>query len=236
MTGVGTDGSGDLVVAMTGASGAPYAVRLIQVLCQLGRTIHFSLSPSAVQVLREETGREADLDRFDHATFGKLSPGRLVYHHYQDFMAGIASGSFHTAGMVIVPCSMSTLGAIASGISTNLITRAADVHLKERRTLILVPRETPLGVIHLENMLKVSQAGAIVLPAMPGWYHHPTRLGDLVDFVVGRICDQLGIPNSLIRRWGDEMPDEPQDETLADSERGRNAINSERLPEGAGND
>jgi 4-hydroxy-3-polyprenylbenzoate decarboxylase len=216
MTRAGTHVSGNLVVAMTGASGAPYALRLIQVLGRLGWTIHFSLSPSAVQVLREETGRLADLDRFDAATLGDLSPGRIVYHHYQNFMAGIASGSFPTAGMVIVPCSMSTLGAIASGTSTNLITRAADVHLKERRKLILVPRETPLSLIHLENMLKVTAAGAVVLPAMPGWYHRPSRLEDLVDFIVARICDQLGIPNSLIRRWGHEAPSDPQDEAISD--------------------
>jgi 4-hydroxy-3-polyprenylbenzoate decarboxylase len=228
MTRAGIDDSPDLVVAMTGASGAPYAVRLIQVLCHVGRTVHFSLSPSAAQVLHEETGRAADLDQFDPASFGELSPGRLVYHHYQDFMAGIASGSFRTAGMVIVPCSMSTMGAIASGTSTNLITRAADVHLKERRTLILVPRETPLSLIHLENMLKVTRAGAVVLPAMPGWYHRPTRLDDLVDFLVGRICDQLGIPNSLIRRWGRDEVGEPQDDTMGLSEITHDAIGSER--------
>ena len=107
--------------------------------------------------------------------------------------------------MVLIPCSMSTLGAIAGGMTTNLITRAADVHLKERRKLILVPRETPLSLIHLENMVKVTQAGAIVLPAMPGWYHRPRRLTDLVDFLVGRICDQLEIPNSLITRWGSDI-------------------------------
>jgi 4-hydroxy-3-polyprenylbenzoate decarboxylase len=207
----------DLVVAMTGASGAPYALRLIQVLGRLGRTIHFSLSPSAAQVLHEETGRRVDLEQFDPATIGELSPGRLIYHHYQDFLTGIASGSFPTAGMVIVPCSMSTMGAIASGTSTNLITRAADVHLKERRKLVLVPRETPLSLIHLENMLKVTRAGAVVLPAMPGWYHRPGRLEDLIDFIVARICDQLGIPNSLIRRWGQETPCDPRHEAISDS-------------------
>jgi 4-hydroxy-3-polyprenylbenzoate decarboxylase len=202
MTGAGSSNTGDLVVAMTGASGAPYAVRLLQVLSGLGRTIHISLSQSAVDVVREEMGLELSLDAFDPSSLGGLGVGRLVYHHYQDFTAGIASGSFPTGGMVIIPCSMSTLAAIASGITSNLITRAADVHLKERRKLILVPRETPLSLIHLENMVKVTQAGAVVLPAMPGWYHRPRRLDDVIDFVVGRICDQLGISNTMIRRWG----------------------------------
>jgi flavin prenyltransferase len=194
----------DIVVAMTGASGAPYAVRLLQVLSQVGPTIHLTVSPSAVQVLREEMGLELSLDTFDPAVFGAHGVGRLVYHHYQDFSAGIASGSFQTGAMVIVPCSMSTLGAIAGGISTNLITRAADVHLKERRKLIVVPRETPLSLIHLENMLTVTRAGAVVLPAMPGWYHRPRRLDDVINFVVGRICDQLGIDQNLITRWGSD--------------------------------
>ena len=147
-----------LVIAMTGASGAPYAVRLLQVLCRAGHTIHLCVSPSAAQVLREEMDLEVALDSFDPAIFGGLGEGRLIYHHYQDFTAGIASGSFPTAGMVIIPCSMSTLGAIANGITTNLITRAADVHLKERRKLILVPRETPLSLIHLENMVTATRA------------------------------------------------------------------------------
>jgi flavin prenyltransferase len=207
-----SSGSDDLVVAMTGASGAPYAVRLLQVLCQIDRTIHLTISPSAVQVLREEMDLELALDSFDPTIFGGLGVGRLVYHHYQDFAAGIASGSFRTGGMVIIPCSMSTLGAIAGGITTNLITRAADVHLKERRKLILVPRETPLSLIHLENMLSVTRAGAVVLPAMPGWYHRPRNLDDLINFVVARICDQLGVDNRLIARWGTTTEPETREE------------------------
>jgi 4-hydroxy-3-polyprenylbenzoate decarboxylase len=191
-----------LVLAMTGASGAPYAVRLLQVLCRAGRTVHLTISTSGAQVLREETGLSVALTRFDPAPFGDLGPGRLVYHHQADFGAGIASGSFRTAGMVVSPCSMSTLAGVAHGITTNLVTRAADVHLKERRKLILVPRETPLSLVHLENMAAVTRAGAIVLPAMPGWYHRPESLSDLVDFVVARICDQLGVEVDLIKRWG----------------------------------
>lgn len=194
----------DLVLAMTGASGAPYAVALLRALCRSGRTVHLTISESGAQVLREELGLSVSLDRFDASALGLLDPEQVVYHHHQDFSAGIASGSFLTAGMVIAPCSMSTLAAIASGITTNLITRAADVHLKERRRLILVPRETPLSLIHLENMLGVTRAGAVVLPAMPGWYHRPQSLDDLIQFVVARICDQLGVATPAARRWGDD--------------------------------
>jgi flavin prenyltransferase len=191
-----------LVLAMTGASGSPYAVRLLQVLCRAGRTVHLTISTSGAQVLREETGLSVALNRFEPQVFGGLGSGQIIYHHQSDFNAGIASGSFRTAGMVVSPCSMSTLASIAHGITTNLITRAADVHLKERRKLILVPRETPLSLVHLENMAAVTRAGAIVLPAMPGWYHQPKTLEDLVDFVVARICDQLGVEVDLMKRWG----------------------------------
>jgi 4-hydroxy-3-polyprenylbenzoate decarboxylase len=211
-------GPQDLVVAMTGASGAPYAVRLLYLVARSGRKVHLTISPSAVQVLRDELGLEIDLDDFDPLALGIREAGRIVYHHHGDFSAGIASGSFRTGGMVILPCSMSTLGSIASGVTTNLITRAADVHLKERRKLILVPRETPLSLIHIQNMLAVTQAGAIVLPAMPGWYHRPRRLEDLVDFVVARICDQLGVGIALAPRWGDESFEEPRDETRWDAQ------------------
>jgi flavin prenyltransferase len=207
----------NLVVAMTGASGAVYAVRLLNVLGRMGRTVHLTISPGAVQVLREEMGLEVDLGAFDPTMLGVRGPGRLVYHHHEDFSAGIASGSFPTGGMAITPCSMSTLSSIAAGITTNLITRAADVHLKERRKLILVPRETPLSLIHLENMVRVTQAGAVVLPAMPGWYHRPHRLEDLVDFIVARICDQLGIANALSPRWGADHRLDPHDETRWDA-------------------
>jgi 4-hydroxy-3-polyprenylbenzoate decarboxylase len=219
----------DIVLAMTGASGAVYSVRLLQVLLAARKTVHLTLSPAAVQVLHAELGLSVNLQQFDlsqvippdepvtqdsklnllksQANASVLSEsdaplGRVEYHHYQDFSAGIASGSFRTAGMVICPCSMGTLGSIANGLSTNLIHRAADVHLKERRKLIVVPRETPLGSIQLENMKRLADAGAVVLPAMPGFYHNPLTIHDLVDFVVGRICDQLGIGVDLFKRWG----------------------------------
>lgn len=198
--------STDLVLGITGASGAPYAVRLLEVLLATDRTVHVSISPSAVQVFRAELDRDIELDRFDPSQlFGARSPtmrGRLVYHHHLDFSAGIASGSFLTAGMVICPCSMGTLAGIANGLSTNLVQRAADVHLKERRKLIVVPRETPLGSIQLENMKRLADAGAVILPAMPAFYHRPTSIDDLINFVVGRICDQLGVPHELFTRWG----------------------------------
>jgi flavin prenyltransferase len=196
----------DLVVALTGASGAPYGVRLLEVLLRAGRSVHLSISPAAVEVMDKELDRKVRLDRFDPATlFGSddVPVERLHYHDYRDFMAGIASGSFLTGGMVVCPCSMGTVAAIAHGLSQNLIQRAADVHLKERRKLILVPRETPLGVVQLRNLLACAEAGAVVLPAMPAFYTRPRGLDDMVDFVVGRVCDQLGVEHTLSRRWGE---------------------------------
>lgn len=193
-----------LVVALTGASGAPYALRLLRALGRAGRAVHLTVSPSGADVLRQECDVALDLDpdRFDPAALGVPEPGLITYHHHADFSAGIASGSFLTDGMAVCPCSMSTLAAIAHGLTTNLITRAADVHLKERRRLVLVPRETPLSLVHLENMASVTRAGAVVLPAMPGWYHRPGSLDDLLDFVVSRLCDQLGISPGPTPRWG----------------------------------
>ena len=198
--------AGDLVVALTGASGAPYGLRLLDVLLAAGRTVHMTVSPAATEVLVAETGRTLDLDRFDpRALFGDAAPdtSRLHYHHHRDFRAGIASGSFQTAGMVICPCSMGTVAAVAHGLSQNLIHRAADVHLKERRKLVLVPRETPLGVVQLRNLLACAEAGAVVLPAMPAFYTRPQGVADMVDFVVARVCDQLGVEHRLLKRWGE---------------------------------
>ena len=149
----------------------------------------------------------ADVDHDEETEHRKTAGrkiGRLTYHHYQDLMAPIASGSFLTAGMVVCPCSGSTLSSIAHGAGANLIHRAAAVHLKEQRKLILVPRETPLSSIYLDNMKRASDAGVIVLPAMPGWYHGVKSLGDLVDFVVARMLDQLDVEHSLMKRWGTE--------------------------------
>jgi flavin prenyltransferase len=196
-----------LLVAITGASGAIYGSRLLEVLLELGREVHLIVSPSGAAVVQQEMGRVIDLNAFDPQTIVSASAvekakGRLHYHHYQNFMAAPASGSFLTGGMVVCPCSGSTLSGIAQGSSNNLIQRAADVHLKERRKLILVPRETPLSLIHIENMRRAAEAGAIILPAMPGWYHGVKTVQDLVDFVVARILDQLGIEHRLMQRWG----------------------------------
>jgi 4-hydroxy-3-polyprenylbenzoate decarboxylase len=194
------------VVGITGASGSRYAIRLLEVLMQLECEVHLTISPAAVLVLNTETDRRIDLNSFRPADLlGDMANGKamLKYHHFTDFMTGIASGSFKTDAMVICPCSMGTLSSIAHGLSSNLIQRAADVHIKERRKLVVVPRETPLGPIQLQNMLKLTQAGAVVLPAMPGFYHAPQTIDDLVDFVVGRICDQLDIDHSLQQRWGE---------------------------------
>lgn len=198
--------AGDLVVAITGASGSPYAVRLLEVMLKAGRTVHLVISPAATQVMERELGVVVDLDRFDPAALlgsRNVRPTTLHYHHFRDFSAGIASGSFRTAGMVVCPCSMGTVAAIAHGTSENLIHRAADVHLKEQRKLVLVPRETPLGLIQLRNLTAVAEAGAVVLPAMPAFYTLPKSIGDMVDFVVGRVCDQIGVEHQLLKRWGE---------------------------------
>ena len=207
--------SSDLVLAITGASGSIYGTRLLETLLAAGRRVHLTISPAGAQVLAHELDRRVSLENFDPADLlgDEPSAGELVYHHHGDFTAGIASGSFLTAGMAICPCSMGTLAAIAGGNSGNLIHRAADVHLKERRRLVLVPRETPLGSIGIENMRSVATAGAVILPASPGFYHQPKTIADLVDFVVGRICDQLGGEVELTRRWG--HPDAPSDTTVS---------------------
>ena len=194
-----------LVVGLTGASGAAYGTRLVEVLLEAGREVHLTISPSGRIVVAEELGRHVDLDRFDLATLlGRTPPatGRLHYHHFQDLMAPIASGSFLTAGMAICPCSGGTLAAVAHATGENLVHRAAEVHLKERRRLVVVPRETPLSLPQLRNMQAIHEAGAVVLPAAPGFYAGAETIADLVDFIVARICDQLGVHNALMRRWG----------------------------------
>jgi flavin prenyltransferase len=210
----------NVVVAITGASGAVYAMRLVEALYAAGCHIHLVISPAAQTVFKQELGLDVDLENFSPLMLmldigakpkdPKLQAllaasgdeGKLIYYDYRNFMAAIASGSFLTDGMVICPCSSGTLSAIVHGASANLIHRAAEVHLKERRKLILVPRETPLSPVVLDNMKRAAEYGAVVLPASPGFYHGATTVRDLVDFIVARILDQLGIPNSLMKRWG----------------------------------
>ena len=198
-----------LVLAITGASGAVYAVRLLEVLLTGGRQVHLLVSPSGAAVIKQELNLEVDVARFGLETLlakdlAERHADQIRYHHYADFMAPVASGSFLTGGMVVCPCSGATLSGIAHGASNNLIQRAADCHLKERRKLILVPRETPLSIVQLDNMRRAAEAGAVILPAMPGWYHGVKSLQDLVDFVVARILDQLAVPHDLMRRWGED--------------------------------
>jgi 4-hydroxy-3-polyprenylbenzoate decarboxylase len=185
-----------------------YAVRLVEVLLAAGCNVALSISPAGKAVIQQELDRTVNLEEFDpKRLFGESAgKGVLRYHHYLDLFAPIASGSSLSDGMVICPCSGGTLSAIAHGTSANLIHRAADVHLKERRKLILVPRETPLSSIQLDNMKRCADAGAVVLPASPGFYHGARSIDDLVDFIVARICDQFGLQHSLMRRWG-ERPD-----------------------------
>lgn len=203
---------GDIVLAMTGASGSAYGVRLLEVLLRAGRTVHLVISPAATEVFERELCRSIPLDpsRFDPRLLldevtDAIDLSRVKYHNVRNFQAGIASGSFLTSGMVVCPCSMGTVAAIAHGVSENLIHRAADVHLKERRKLVLVPRETPLGLIQLRNLTAVAEAGAVILPAMPAFYTLPKTVADMVDFIVARVCDQIGVEHNLLQRWG--VPD-----------------------------
>jgi flavin prenyltransferase len=224
----------NIVVAITGASGVTYSVRLLEVLLAAGCDVHLIISAAGQRILQQELDLSVNLENFNPAmlmldsgdTFrdpklyvlrsragissdssnvlgvGTGERGVIRYHHYLDYLAPVASGSFPTDGMVVCPCSCNTLSAIARGGAGNLIHRAAEVHLKERRKLVLVPRETPLGLMEIENMKRATEAGAVILPATPAFYHGVKLIGDLVDFVVSRICDQLGIANALIQRWG----------------------------------
>jgi len=199
--------SGGIAIAMTGASGAAYGLRLMQRLGGEGLRMHVLLSDAARIVLRHEAqvelGARPDAWGPQLAAHLRLDAGLLRPYALDDWFAPVASGSSGIRRMVIIPCSMGTLGRIAHGLSGNLIERAADVQLKEQGRLILVPRETPLSVVHLENMLKLARMGAQILPAMPGWYHAPRTLDALIDFVVDRVLDQLHVPNPGAIRWGE---------------------------------
>ena len=176
----------------------PYARRLLQILCEKGIQVHLSISEAAFLVIREELGLRLDIENPDLEALVGRDVRPIWYHKVTQLDAPIASGSFPTGGMVIIPCSMNTLAAVANGLASNLIQRAASVTLKENHRLILVPRETPLNAINIENMLKVARAGAQLIPAMPGFYHHPRTVEDLVDFMVARVLDSLQIGHDLL--------------------------------------
>ena len=189
-----------IVAAITGASGAPYAVRLIESLAAAARPVQLIVSSHGFRLLDTEMGITS-LAELRTRVGARAWDMHVTVFDDGDRGAAPASGSALNDGMVICPCSMGTLSAIAAGSSRSLVERAADVALKERRKLILVPRETPLSAIHLENMLRVTNAGAVVMPAAPGFYHRPTSIDDLVNFVVARVLDHLGVSHSLVSRW-----------------------------------
>lgn len=194
-------GSLPLVVAITGASGAPYAVRLLQALAQAAQPTWLIVSDHGLRLLSTESGIDSVDALRDHVGASAWDASVRTFDD-RDRGALPASGSVRTRGMVICPCSMGTIAAISQGTSRSLVERAADVVLKERRRLVVVPRETPYSDIHLENMLRLTRAGAVVMPASPGFYHRPSRIEELVDFVVGRILDHVGIPNEMPRWTG----------------------------------
>ncbi len=191
-----------IVMAFTGASGAPYGVRLLQALVQAERRVSLIISSHGLRLLQTETSLTSVAGLREHVGGAAWDQWVTLYDD-SDRGAGPASGSHRASAMVICPCSMGTLAAIAAGTSRSLVERAADVSLKERRPLILVTRETPLSAIHLENMLRLTHAGAVVMPASPGFYNKPTQIADLVDFVVARVLDHLGVENGLAPRWGE---------------------------------
>lgn len=199
-----------LVVGVTGASGAPYAVRMLRALAEAERPVWLTISGHGFRLLETESGI-ASVEQLRLAIGADAWDRHVTVFDDRDRGARPASGSARTAGMVICPCSMGTLAAVSLGTSRSLVERAADVTLKERRPLLLVTREMPLSVVHLENMLRATRAGAIVLPASPGFYHRPASIDELVDFVVARVLDLLGVEHAVGRRWGDapvELPDD----------------------------
>jgi 4-hydroxy-3-polyprenylbenzoate decarboxylase len=195
-----------IAVALTGASGLPYGLRLVETLLDAGVRVWLLYSQAAQLVAKQELdlvlpSQPREVQRLLAERYG-AQEGQLAVFGRDDWNAPLASGSNPPDAYVICPCSMGTLAKVAAGLADDLIARAADVALKEGRKLVLVPRETPFSAIHLENMLKLSRAGAVILPPSPGFYHHPQSVQDLVDFVVARILDQLAVPHALMARWG----------------------------------
>jgi 4-hydroxy-3-polyprenylbenzoate decarboxylase len=195
-----------IALAFTGASGLPYGLRLLECLLAADRRVWLLYSQAAQLVAKQELDmvlpvQPREAQRLFAERFG-AKEGQLAVFGTQDWNAPLASGSNPPDAYVICPCSMGTLAKVAAGLADDLIARAADVALKEGRKVVLVPRETPFSAIHLENMLRLARAGAVILPPSPGFYHHPQAVGDLVDFVVARILDQVGVPHTLLRPWG----------------------------------
>lgn len=199
-----------ICLALTGASGMPYGLRLLDCLLAAGCRVQLLYSQAAQVVVRQEMQLELPSRPADAkgALLARLPPAvnpeNLQVYGREEWFAPVASGSNPPDAMVICPCSMGTLAAIAQGLADNLIERAADVVLKEGRKLVLVPRETPFSVIHLENMLRLARAGACIVPPSPGFYNHPQTVADIVDFVVARVLDQVGVPHALMQRWGED--------------------------------
>lgn len=194
------------MVGISGASGLIYAVRMLRFLLQANHAVELVASKATYQVWQAEQQQRMPADPAKQAAFWRqqadqLSGGTLTCHVATNIGANIASGSFRTQGMIVIPCSMSTVAKLAAGLSSDLLERAADVQLKEGRRLILVPRETPLSLIHLRNLTTLAEAGARIVPAIPAWYHHPQTIEDLVDFVVARALDQLEIDCVPLHRW-----------------------------------
>ncbi|MDE2440893.1 MAG: UbiX family flavin prenyltransferase [Betaproteobacteria bacterium] len=197
-----------ICLALTGASGMPYGLRLLDCLLEAGCRVQLLYSQAAQVVAKQEMdvelpSRPADAKTALLARLSAANPENLAVYGREEWFAPVASGSNPPDAMIICPCSMGTLAAIAQGLADNLIERAADVVLKEGRKLVLVPRETPFSTIHLENMLRLSRAGAVILPPSPGFYQHPQSVQDIVDFVVARVLDQIGVPHELMQRWGE---------------------------------
>lgn len=207
------DHSSSIAVCWSGGSGSRYGRRLVDVLLGLGHTVHLCATGAALRVLKYEDGEDVDFEAPDLAQlFAEPLRQNLHVHALNAVEAAPASGSAGLAATVVVPCSMGTLARIAHGFSSNLVERSADVALKEGRMLIVVPRETPLSVLHLENMLKLARMGVVVLPAMPGFYQRPKTIAELVDFMVGKILDRLGIAHELVQRWQTPKAATPWDE------------------------
>jgi flavin prenyltransferase len=191
------------VIGITGASGVIYGIKLCEYMLAAGKTVHLLITDAGWRVLHDELDWEVTRRQETLEKYFKPAIGKLVYHPIQDIGASVASGSFRTEGMLIVPCSMGTLSAIAHGSSDNLLERTADVMLKEGRKLVIVPRETPLHTVHLENMLILARMGVRIIPAMPAFYQKPKSLDELVNFLVGKVLDSVEIEHDLFTRWGE---------------------------------